>query len=166
MRRFRLVGLVLSVIAALIAALSVAAPATARPAKGSATAATAPSATAPAGVTGTAQTEATEALKRALEKRKTAWGKPAFDSRAAKAAIERLVGGEIARKLTLRASENVNGEEFFRVSADPQRRLVIEGTSNAVLLTGFNWYLKYVAKSDISWDAGQVSFDKTTMPLP
>ncbi len=64
--------------------------------------------------------------------------------------------------MIFRAVAVVDGQEYFRISAD-SGRVTIDGTSPSVQLTGFDWYLKYVAHADLSWDAGRID---VTNPLP
>ncbi len=79
-----------------------------------------------------------------------------FDSRPAQQALTRLIGPRYASQVTLRATRKGTGKDRFRVSAD-HGRLVVEGTSPAVELTGFGWYLKYVAHANIELEGSQLN---------
>ncbi|GIH15829.1 alpha-N-acetylglucosaminidase TIM-barrel domain-containing protein [Rugosimonospora africana] len=87
----------------------------------------------------------------------------AFDTRPAADALHRLVGGK-SGQVRLRAESKGSGPDRFRI-ADEHHQLVITGTSPAVLLTGFGWYLKYVAHADISLDGQQLDLPGR-LPLP
>ncbi len=85
----------------------------------------------------------------------------AFDTRPATAALHRLIGDR-ADQVTLRAEPKGSGQDRFRIATE-HRRLVVTGTTPAVLLTGFGWYLKYVAHADISLEGEQLP---GRLPLP
>lgn len=53
----------------------------------------------------------------------------------------------------------------FRISSEGGR-IRVEGTSPAVVLTGLGWYLKYVARVDLSWPGSSLSKLPDTLPLP
>lgn len=110
----------------------------------------------------TPQTDKTAALHAAVD------GKvftSAFDASGAQAAVRRIVGHAIPT-LELAAVPKVNGDDWFRISTSGKKTVLIEGSSNAVLLTGFDWYLKYVANQDISWDSDNVNLPEGNIPLP
>jgi hypothetical protein len=52
------------------------------------------------------------------------------------------------------------GRDYFRVSGGAGH-ITVEGTSPAVLLTGFGWYLKNVAKAGVSWNGEQLRLPHT-----
>ncbi|WP_345638731.1 alpha-N-acetylglucosaminidase TIM-barrel domain-containing protein [Rugosimonospora acidiphila] len=87
----------------------------------------------------------------------------AFDTRPAADTLHRLIGGK-AGQVRLRAESKGSGPDRFLI-ADEHHQLVITGTSPAVLLTGFGWYLKYVAHADISLDGEQLDLP-AKLPLP
>lgn len=86
--------------------------------------------------------------------------RPVFSTKPAVDAVRRVAGRRAAAQIHFRAVRA--DEEYFRISGE-RGRPVIEGTSPVVLLTGFNWYLKYVLAADVSWDAAQVDLPN---PLP
>jgi alpha-N-acetylglucosaminidase len=55
--------------------------------------------------------------------------------------------------------------DVFRIGAQ-DGRIHVEGTSPAVVLTGVGWYLKYVARVDVSWPGSSLSQLPATLPLP
>ncbi|WP_051266974.1 alpha-N-acetylglucosaminidase TIM-barrel domain-containing protein [Nakamurella lactea] len=87
-----------------------------------------------------------------------------FDSRPAADAVNRLIGRHRASQVSLRAVAKGAGPDHFRVYAD-QGRLVIEGTSPAVQLTGFGYYLRTVAHADVSINGSQLDLPQQ-LPLP
>ena len=91
-------------------------------------------------------------------------GRPAFDVRPAHEAIRRLVGPRYAGQVSLETIPGSEGRDTFRVSVR-HRRPVIAGSSTPALLMGFNWYLKHVAKADISWTGDQLDLPPR-LPLP
>ncbi|QKW07518.1 alpha-N-acetylglucosaminidase C-terminal domain-containing protein [Streptomyces sp. NA04227] len=119
------------------------------------------------GVFGIPQAHAVDAPPRELS------ADGAFDTAPASAAVARLAGSRVADQINFRAvsARSAPGAD----SADPGREhfrikgcsggIVIEGTSVAVLLTGFNWYLKYVAHCSIGWDGDQLALP-ARLPRP
>ncbi|HEY3503586.1 MAG TPA: alpha-N-acetylglucosaminidase TIM-barrel domain-containing protein [Actinocatenispora sp.] len=87
----------------------------------------------------------------------------AFDPRPAAAALHRLIGGR-AGQVTLRALDKGTGKDRFAVTAE-HGRLVVAGTSPAVLLAGFGWYLKYTAHANISLEGENLRLP-ARLPLP
>jgi alpha-N-acetylglucosaminidase len=57
-----------------------------------------------------------------------------------------------------------DGNDYFRIFARGGHP-VIEGTSPAVLLTGFNWYLKYVVHANITWNGQELNLPHK-LPVP
>jgi alpha-N-acetylglucosaminidase len=55
--------------------------------------------------------------------------------------------------------------DAFRIGAQ-DGRIRVEGTSPAVVLAGVGWYLKYVARADLSWPGSSLSRLPATLPLP
>ncbi|MFH8985068.1 alpha-N-acetylglucosaminidase [Streptomyces varsoviensis] len=49
---------------------------------------------------------------------------------------------------------NDSGRDFYRVFG-PAGRIVVEGTTPAVQLAGFHWYLRHVAHAHFSWSGAQ-----------
>ncbi|HEY3004981.1 MAG TPA: alpha-N-acetylglucosaminidase TIM-barrel domain-containing protein [Kribbellaceae bacterium] len=111
---------------------------------------------------GNADEQATARIVSALER--TTSDAAVFDATAASDAVRRLAGDVVASQVIFRAVAPTDGQEYFRISAD-SGRVTVDGTSPSVLLTGFDWYLKYVAHADISWDAGRVDA-ASPLPLP
>ncbi|WP_207939402.1 alpha-N-acetylglucosaminidase TIM-barrel domain-containing protein [Actinomadura darangshiensis] len=89
-------------------------------------------------------------------------GRPSFDVRPAHDVIRRLAGARYAAQVSLETMPG--GKDTFRISRD-HRRLVIAGSSTPALLMGFNWYLKHVAKADVSWTGDQLDLPRR-LPLP
>ncbi|MGA8116680.1 MAG: alpha-N-acetylglucosaminidase TIM-barrel domain-containing protein, partial [Actinocatenispora sp.] len=87
----------------------------------------------------------------------------AFDTGPAAQALHRLIGGR-AEQVTLRAVDPGTGQDHFSIAAE-RHRLVVTGTSPAVLLTGFGWYLKYVAHANIALEGEQLHLP-ARLPLP
>ncbi|GIL27435.1 hypothetical protein NUM_26890 [Actinocatenispora comari] len=88
----------------------------------------------------------------------------AFDTSPAAAAVRRLIGAK-ASQVTLRAVDRGTAKDTFGIDAQ-HGRLVISGTSPAVLLTGFGWYLKYVAHVDVSLEGDSLAALPRRLPLP
>ncbi|MGH3645566.1 MAG: alpha-N-acetylglucosaminidase TIM-barrel domain-containing protein [Micromonosporaceae bacterium] len=87
-----------------------------------------------------------------------------FDSTPARDALVRLVGASRAGQVALHPLERGAGKDRFTVSAEGGR-LVIGGTTPAVQLTGFGWYLRHVAHADISVNGSQTNLPER-LPLP
>jgi alpha-N-acetylglucosaminidase len=94
----------------------------------------------------------------------TAAGQPAFDLGAARAALVRLVPSRHLQ-VELRALPRGLGGDRFRVSGRTGR-ILVEGTSPAVLLTGFDWYLKNIAHADVSWTGRQLRLPARLPAVP
>ncbi|MFI7672319.1 alpha-N-acetylglucosaminidase TIM-barrel domain-containing protein [Actinophytocola sp. NPDC049390] len=88
----------------------------------------------------------------------------AFDSGPARDALVRLVGADRANQVTLRAIDRGEGDDRFAVSA-AHGKVVIAGTTPAVQLTGFGYYLRHVAHADIAINGSQTDLP-TRLPLP
>jgi len=92
----------------------------------------------------------------------------AFDTAPARNAMGRLVGEANQDKLTqieLRAIDKKECDYDYYEYYEKDGKLVIAGTTNASILTGFHHWLKYVAKCDISWKEDQVNLpDQLPMP--
>ncbi|WP_433326246.1 alpha-N-acetylglucosaminidase TIM-barrel domain-containing protein [Spirillospora sp. CA-294931] len=88
---------------------------------------------------------------------------PPSGSAPAQAALRRLAGPRIAAQIRCEPLPG-SGGEVFRISGEPGR-ITIAGTSPAVILTGFNWYLKYVAHGSIGWDGEQLDLP-AVLPAP
>ena len=88
----------------------------------------------------------------------------AFDTGPAAAALRRLIGHR-SQQVTLRAVAPGSGKDRFAITAE-QHRVVISGTSPAVLLTGFGWYLKYVAHVNVSLEGDSLAALPRRLPLP
>ncbi|MEU4683021.1 alpha-N-acetylglucosaminidase [Streptomyces xinghaiensis] len=86
---------------------------------------------------------------------------PPFDPAPARAALERLLPGH-AGQFRLRPLSG--GRERFRVTG-AAGRVEVAGTSPAVLLTGANWYLKYVCRAHLSWSGSRTELPRR-LPAP
>lgn len=92
----------------------------------------------------------------------------AFDTQAAKDAIGRLIGSENQNRISqieLRGIDKKECDYDYYEYYEKDGRLVIAGTTNASILTGFHHWLKYVAKCDISWKEDQVNLPEQ-IPMP
>ena len=87
-----------------------------------------------------------------------------FDSRPAHDALVRLIGPARAGQVTLRPLDKGAGKDRFTVTAE-HNRLVVAGTTPAVQLTGFGWYLRHVAHADIAINGSQTNLPRR-LPLP
>ena len=87
-----------------------------------------------------------------------------FDSTPARDALVRLLGDARADQVTLRAIGKGAGKDRFEVSSE-DGHLVVSGTTPAVQLTGFGWYLRHVAHADVSINGTQLNLP-STLPLP
>ncbi|MFE2185063.1 alpha-N-acetylglucosaminidase TIM-barrel domain-containing protein [Streptomyces sp. NPDC059455] len=85
-----------------------------------------------------------------------------FDTAPAAAALRRLVPAH-HQQVTLRAMV-ASGGDHFKVTGRAGS-ITVEGTSPAVLLTGFNRYLAEAAKADISWNGEQLNLPRL-LPAP
>ncbi|MFE7243059.1 alpha-N-acetylglucosaminidase TIM-barrel domain-containing protein [Streptomyces sp. NPDC057580] len=85
-----------------------------------------------------------------------------FDTAPAAAALRRLVPDHY-QQVSLRAIAE-SGKDRFRVTGRAGH-ITVEGTSPAVLLTGFNTYLTQAAKADISWNGEQLNLPRTLPAL-
>ncbi|MGN7492490.1 alpha-N-acetylglucosaminidase TIM-barrel domain-containing protein [Paenibacillus sp. SAF-054] len=94
----------------------------------------------------------------------TARAEPAaFDTKPAVDVLKRLVPNHYDQVRFIAVPLGEEGENFRITSKDGL--VEISGTSPAVLLTGFNWYLKYVAKANINWNGDQLNLPEQ-LPLP
>ncbi|MFF4827734.1 alpha-N-acetylglucosaminidase N-terminal domain-containing protein [Streptomyces sp. NPDC001312] len=87
----------------------------------------------------------------------------------ARSALLRLVGPHsphIADQIHFQGVPASDGK-FLRIEGSKRgkQRINVFGTSPAVLLTGFNWYLKHVALGSISWDSEQLDLP-AVLPAP
>lgn len=87
-----------------------------------------------------------------------------FDSRPTRDALVRLVGSGRANQVRLESIDRGAGKDRFTVFAE-HGRLVVAGTTPAVQLTGFGWYLRHVAHADIAINGSQTNLAKR-LPLP
>ncbi|AGP54046.1 alpha-N-acetylglucosaminidase TIM-barrel domain-containing protein [Streptomyces rapamycinicus] len=85
-----------------------------------------------------------------------------FDTAPAAVALRRLVPAH-HQQVTLRAMAAGGGDQF-KVTGRAGS-ITVEGTSPAVLLTGFNRYLAEAAKADISWNGEQLNLPRL-LPAP
>ncbi|WP_433444741.1 alpha-N-acetylglucosaminidase TIM-barrel domain-containing protein [Nonomuraea sp. CA-141351] len=79
-------------------------------------------------------------------------------------ALERLIGTSRAKQVTLRAIDKGTGRDRFEVYAE-KGGLVVAGTTPAVQLTGFGYYLRQVAHADVAINGSQVDLPQH-LPLP
>ncbi len=79
------------------------------------------------------------------------------DLDAARAVLARLLPHQ-AGQFELALLPSHAGPERFRISAE-QQRIRVEGSSPSAVLFGVNWYLKYVARVQISPDGDRVPAD-------
>ncbi len=79
-------------------------------------------------------------------------------------ALERLIGAPRAAQVTLRTIDKGTGRDRFEVYAE-RGRLVVAGTTPAVQLTGFGYYLRHVAHADIAINGSQTDLPHR-LPLP
>ncbi len=99
---------------------------------------------------------------RAARAAATKGGARPFDTAPATAALRRLVPAH-HQQVTLRALADGHGDRF-RVTGRAGH-ITVEGTSPAVLLTGFNRYLTEAVKADISWNGEQLNLPRL-LPAP
>jgi|GEM_PF-1241182 len=95
---------------------------------------------------------------------RTVAGPGSFDTRPAHDVLRRVVGPRFAGQVGLATIAADDGRETFRVAARGGRP-VVEGSSTSALLMGVNWYLKEVAKADVSWTGDQLDLPPR-LPLP
>ncbi len=88
----------------------------------------------------------------------------AFSSAPSHDALVRLIGTDRAGEVSLRALDRGDGPDRFEVAAQGGR-LVVSGTSPAVQLTGFGWYLNHVAHADVAITGSQLNLP-AVLPLP
>ncbi|MFI7151632.1 alpha-N-acetylglucosaminidase TIM-barrel domain-containing protein [Nonomuraea sp. NPDC050022] len=79
-------------------------------------------------------------------------------------ALERLIGTSRAKQVTLLTIVKGTGRDRFQVYGS-NGRLVVAGTTPAVQLTGFGYYLRQVAHADIAINGSQVDLPEH-LPLP
>ncbi len=85
-------------------------------------------------------------------------------SSPARTALQELVPDRIARQVYFTRLPVENGRDVFRISGK-QGAIEIAGSSNVALLTGFNWYLKYVAHGQLSTNENQLELP-AELPAP
>src|SRR5690606_15264277 len=88
-----------------------------------------------------------------------------FDTRPARAALVRLLGDRAARQIQLVAADPAGPGDRFEVRGR-DGHIVVEGTSNATLLTGVNWYLKRVVGAGITWNGDALDRLPAVLPAP
>jgi alpha-N-acetylglucosaminidase len=94
---------------------------------------------------------------------------PSFDIRPAERVLQRLLP-RYASQFDLRAIERGDSGEMARISGS-HGRIRVEGNTPSALLFGVNWYLKYVARVQISTNgdqlgaAGELPVPVTTIEL-
>lgn len=87
-----------------------------------------------------------------------------FDIKPAEESLKRVLPLHYKQIEFLASEKDDNGNDYFHITGTPGN-IQIQGTSPAVLLTGFNWYLKYVAKGNITWNGEQLNLPET-LPAP
>lgn len=85
-----------------------------------------------------------------------------FDARPAQAVVQRLLGRH-AQQIELVALPAPAGRERFRIARDGVR-VRVEGNTTSALLSGVNWYLKYVAHRQVSTNGDRLGDE--ALPLP
>jgi alpha-N-acetylglucosaminidase len=88
----------------------------------------------------------------------------ARDTGPAAQALERILGKSRADQVTLRTIDKGTGADRFQISSEGGH-LVVAGTSAAVQLTGFGWYLRKVAHANIAIGGSQLDLP-ARLPLP
>ncbi|WP_163508805.1 alpha-N-acetylglucosaminidase TIM-barrel domain-containing protein [Fodinicola acaciae] len=79
-------------------------------------------------------------------------------------ALARLVGAWHASQVDFRPMAKSNGKDVFRISTS-YGRLVVAGSTPAVQLTGFGWYLQHVVHASVSLEGSQLRLP-ARLPLP
>lgn len=82
----------------------------------------------------------------------------------ARVALSELVPARIARQVHFTNLVADKGNDVFRISGKPGA-IDVAGNSSVALLTGFNWYLKYVAHGQISTNGDQLALP-AELPAP
>jgi len=72
--------------------------------------------------------------------------------------------GQKAEQIRLRFISNFDRDRFS-ISAE-QGKVLIEGNSSSAMLAGANWYLRYVAGVNVSWNGDSLNMLSYTLPLP
>lgn len=88
----------------------------------------------------------------------------ASNTAPAREALTELVGQNIASQVHFRFLPSPNTRDIFRISGKTGA-IEIAGSSNVALLTGFNWYLKYVAHGQLSTNGNQLALP-AELPAP
>jgi len=88
---------------------------------------------------------------------------PTFDVAPARGVVQRLVPG-LAARIRLGTLPAEAGHERFRIAAE-DGAISVRGSSISALLYGVNWYLKYVAKVQVSTDGDRLGH-LVHWPLP
>ena len=86
-----------------------------------------------------------------------------FDVKPEQDVLQRLLGDR-ATQFELGAMGAKGGHERFRIS-NANGRIKVEGTTPSALLFGVNWYLKYIARVEISTNGTRLG-PARTWPLP
>lgn len=87
-----------------------------------------------------------------------------FDVQPAEETLKRILPLHY-EQITFLAVEKSNAkEDYFQITGE-SGNIEIQGTSPAVLLTGVNWYLKYTAKGNITWNGEQLDLPNK-LPAP
>lgn len=86
-----------------------------------------------------------------------------FNTKPAVDVLKRIVPNHYEQVRFVAVPLGGEGENFNIASKDGL--VEISGTSPAVLLTGFNWYLKYVANANMNWNGEQLNLPER-LPLP
>nr|WP_152393094.1 alpha-N-acetylglucosaminidase TIM-barrel domain-containing protein [Paenibacillus guangzhouensis] len=90
-------------------------------------------------------------------------GAGVFDTQPAIEVLKRLIPKQYDQVHFIAVDRGSKGD-YFRI-AGTSGSLEISGTSPAVLLTGFNWYLKSIAKANVNWNGEQLNLPMQ-LPLP
>jgi hypothetical protein len=82
----------------------------------------------------------------------------------ARQAIARVIGATRAAQVGLNLVPTHAGRDWFRIS-NRQQRVQVDASTTPALLMGFNWYLKHVARADVSMNGNQLALPDP-LPLP
>lgn len=85
---------------------------------------------------------------------------------AASQLIERWLPCDQARQFKLQSLDpSKYDKETFEINGGPGQHITISGSSTSALLMGWNWYLKYVAHTNISMNGKQLNLPEK-LPMP
>ncbi|GGI45614.1 hypothetical protein GCM10008018_13040 [Paenibacillus marchantiophytorum] len=80
--------------------------------------------------------------------------------------VDRWLGCQHAGQIIIKSlSPSPDGKDTFEISPGVDQTITLAGTNTSTLLMGFNWYLKYVANADISFNEVQLNLP-AVLPQP